>query len=78
MITIASQITGADQRKHQSSASPVNSPHKGPRKKIPFDGVIMNNQINVTFVICCTHLDIDIRSMIYDLSYTYDYYKKST
>ena len=45
--------SGADQRKHQSSASlafvrgtrrwPVNSPHKGPvsRKKFPFDGVIM-------------------------------------
>ena len=64
MITIASQITsltiiystvysGADQRKHQSSASlafvrgihrwPVNSPHKEPvtRKMLPFDGVIM-------------------------------------
>ena len=64
MSTIASQITslailystvysGADQRKHQSSASlafvqgihrgPVNSPHKGPvtRKMIPFDDVIM-------------------------------------
>ena len=61
---IASQITsltivcstgysGADQRKHQSSASlafvlgihrwPVNSPHKGPvtRKMLPFDDVIM-------------------------------------
>ena len=44
---------GADQRKHQSSASlafvrgihrcPVNSPHKGPvtRKMFPFDDVIM-------------------------------------
>ena len=64
MTTIASQITsltivystfcsGADQRKHQSSASlafvqgihrgPVNSPHKGPvtRKMFPFDDVIM-------------------------------------
>ena len=64
MGTIASQITsltivystvysGADQRKHQSSASlafvwgihrgPVNSPHKAPvtRKMIPFDDVIM-------------------------------------
>ena len=66
MSTMASQITsltivystvysGADQRKHQSSASvafvrgihrwPVNSPHKGPvtRKMFLFDGVIMNN-----------------------------------
>ena len=64
MGAIASQITsltivysafylGADQRKHQSSASlvfvrgihrgPVNSPHKGPvtRKMFPFDDVIM-------------------------------------
>ena len=64
MTRIASQITsltvvysivysGADQRKHQSSASlafvrgihrgPVNSPHKGPvtRKMFPFDDVIM-------------------------------------
>ena len=64
MGRIASQITsltiaystvysGADQRKHQSSAWlafvwethrwPVNSPHKGPvaRKMFPFDNVIM-------------------------------------
>ena len=64
MDALASQITtltivystvysGADQRKHQSSASlafvrrihrwPMNSPHKGPvtRKMFPFDGVIM-------------------------------------
>ena len=64
MSAIASQITsitivystvcsGADQRKHQSSASlafvtvlhrwPVNSPHKGPviRKNFPFDDVIL-------------------------------------
>ena len=64
MCTMAPQITsltivystvssGADQRKHQSSASlafvqkihrwPVNSPHKGPvaRKIVPFDDVIM-------------------------------------
>ena len=65
MSAMASQITsltivystvysGADQRKHQSSASlsfmrgihrwPVNSPHKGPvtRKMFPFDDVIMS------------------------------------
>ena len=64
MSAMASQITslttvyltfysGADQRKHQSSASlafvrgihrwPVNSPHKGPvaRKMFPFDDVII-------------------------------------
>ena len=70
MATIASQITsltvvysivysGADQRKHQSSASlafvwgihrgPVNSPHKGPvtRKMFPFDDVIMLGWVSV-------------------------------
>ena len=64
---MASQITGfsnacstvgsgADQRKHQSSASPtfvrgshrgpVNFPHKGPvtRKMFPFDDVIMDSR----------------------------------
>ena len=70
MTTIASQITsltivyptfysGADQSKHQSSASlafvwgihrgPVNSPHKGPvtRKMFPFDDVIMTYEIAI-------------------------------
>ena len=63
MTTVASQITsltvvysigysGADQRKHQNSASlafvrgpgPVNSPHKMPVmwKMVPFDDVIMS------------------------------------
>ena len=69
MIPTASQITnvsivhltvcsGADQRKHQSSASlafvggihrlPVNSPHKGrvTRKMFPFDDVIMTYSFN--------------------------------
>ena len=68
MGTIASQITslpsvystvysGADQSKHQSSASlafvwgihrgPVNSPHKWPvtRKMFPFDDVIMETKL---------------------------------
>ena len=52
-IVYATVYSGADQRKHQSSASlafvrvihrgPVNSPHKGPvtRKMFPFDDVIM-------------------------------------
>ena len=71
MGTIASQIasltsvystvySGADQSKHQSSASlafvwgihrgPVNSPHKWPvtRKMFPFDDVIMRSVITVT------------------------------
>ena len=70
MGAVASQITcltivystvysGADQRKHQSSAplaflcegihrSPVNSPHKGPvaRKMFPFDDIIMDAYIH--------------------------------
>ena len=53
-IVYSTLYSGADQRKHQSSASlafvrgihrsPVNSPHKGPvtRKMFPFDDVIMN------------------------------------
>ena len=53
-IVYTTVYSGADQRKHQSSASlalvrgihrrPVNSPHKGPvtRKTFPFDDVIMN------------------------------------
>ena len=75
MSTMASQIasphdcllniySGADERKHQSSASlafvrgihrwPVNSPHKVPvtREVFPFDGVIMyiwNRQFKITF-----------------------------
>ena len=52
-IVYSTVYSGADQRKHQSSASlafvqeihrgPVNSPHKGPvtRKMLPFDDVIM-------------------------------------
>ena len=52
-IVYSTVYWGADQRKHQSSASlafvrgihrsPVNSPHKGPvtRKMFPFDDVIM-------------------------------------
>ena len=71
MSAIASQIAsltivystvypGADQSKHQSSASlafvrgirrgPVNSPHKWPvtRKMFPFDDVIMRKQWNKT------------------------------
>ena len=69
MSAIASQIigvsivcltvcSGANQRKHQSSASlafvrgihrwPVNSPHKGPvtRKMFPFDDVIMLRKLS--------------------------------
>ena len=73
MGTIASQIanlaivystvySGADQRKHQSSASlafvrgPVNSPHKWPvtRRMFPFNDVIMIH-IPVTFIVLALH-----------------------
>ena len=79
MTTMASEITsltivystvysGANQRKHQSSASlafvlgihrgPVNSPHKWPvtRKMPPFDDVIMICQVIFSFIRCSIHL----------------------
>ena len=78
MNTMASQITsrtivystvysGADQRKHQSSASlafvrvihrgPVNSPHKRPvtRKMFPFDDVIMSDMSETLRLACDDH-----------------------
>ena len=81
MGSIASQITsltivyssvcsGADQRKHQSSASlafvqgihrrPVNSPHKGPvtRKLFPFDDVIMDSSMLQVLVSIYTELKL--------------------
>ena len=60
-IVYSSAYSGADQRKHQSSAPlafmrgihrwPVNSPHKGPAtpKMFPFDDVIMGRVL-----ICCS------------------------
>ena len=63
-IVYSTVYLGADQRKHQSSASlafvlrihrsPVNSPHKWPvtRKMFPFDDVIMNEPIKYT---CLKH-----------------------
>ena len=69
MSAMASQITGvsivyptvcpgADQRKHQNSASLafvrgiVNSPQKGPvtRKMFPFDDVILNKTLNCEII----------------------------
>ena len=56
-IVYSTVYSGADQRKHQSSASPdfvrgihrwpMNSPHKGPvtRKMFPFDEVIMEKTV---------------------------------
>ena len=81
MSTIASQITsltvvysiiysGADQSKHQSSASlafvwgihrgPVNCPHKWPvtRKMFPFDDVIMLYNIHIPTRIQWVNIDI--------------------
>ena len=81
MSSIASQITsltivysavysGADQRKHQSSASlafvrvihrgPVNSPHKWPvtRKMFPFDDVIMLIFDVLGYKVVCGKLNI--------------------
>ena len=58
-IVYSTVYSGADQRKHQSSASlafvrgihqwPVNSPHKWPvtRKMFPFDDVIMGNPSSI-------------------------------
>ena len=42
-IVYATVYSGGDQRKHQSSASPVNSPHKEPvtQKMFPFDDVMV-------------------------------------
>ena len=80
MGTLASQITsiinvystvysGADQRKHQSSAllafvwgirrRPVNSPHKWPvtRKMFPFDDVIMVGMGSSLFTQCSILID---------------------
>ena len=63
-IVNSTVYSGADQRKHQSSASlafvrgiywwPVNSPHKGPvtRKMFPFDDVTMLTQIDVDMMKC--------------------------
>ena len=87
MGTIASQITsvsiayltvstGADQRKHQSSASlafvrgihrePVNSPHKWPvtRKMFPFDDVIMQSAGATCSHLCCKHPFLFLSSLL--------------
>ena len=67
-IVFPSVYSGADQRKHQSSASlafargihrsPVNSPHKWPvtRKMFPFDDVIM---MSTRFALCCGCVPVD-------------------
>ena len=64
-IVYSTVYSGADQRKHQGSASlaflrgihrsPVNSPHIWPvtREMVPFDGVIMQLYRDITCVILC-------------------------
>ena len=61
-IVYSSVYSGAEQRKHQNSASlafvrgnhrrPVNSPHKGPvtRQMFPFDDVIMTVYCIITYL----------------------------
>ena len=61
-IVCSSVYSGADQRKHQNSASPaivrgihrwpVNSPHKGPvtRKIFPFDDVIISCRADPAYI----------------------------
>ena len=87
MTTMAFQITsltvvystvysGADQSKHQSSASlefvwgihrgPVNSPHKGPvtRKMFPFDDVIMFKRVSLYIKKCGFAIQISLKYII--------------
>ena len=66
-IVCSTVCSGADQRKHQSSASlaivrgihrwSVNSPHKGPvtRKMFPFDDVIMALSITLLVPVISVH-----------------------
>ena len=88
MSAMASQITsltivystaysGADQRKHQSSASlafvrgihrwPVNSPHKGPvmREMFSFDDVIMEKDDALLEKMRCMSVSSDCASTVY-------------
>ena len=71
-IVYLTVYSGADQRKHQSSASlafvrgihqwPMNSPHKGPvtQKMFPFDYVIMRGVI----IVCNLIMDANIQSVV--------------
>ena len=67
-IVYSAVYSGADQRKHQSSASqafvmgihrwPVNSRHKGPvtRKMFPFEDVIMDGSLHLTMLLLQHHI----------------------
>ena len=71
-IVYSTVYSGADERKHQSSASlafgrgihrwPVNSPHKRPvtRKTFTFDDVIMHDA-DVTAIYICRGITVDAR-----------------
>ena len=73
-IVYSAVYSGADQRKHQSSASlafvrgihrwAVNSPHKWPvkRKRLPFHDVIM-----AIYIICFNELRLSIRWIRVDM-----------
>ena len=98
MSAMASQITrltivystvypGADQRKHQSSASlafvggihrwPVNSPHKGPvtRKMFPFDDVIMVNRVKRHYIpVMIPTKIVMIPFIFFELAYRYGFF----
>ena len=75
-IVYSTVYSGADQRKHQSSASlafvrgihrwPVNSPHKGPvtRKMFPFDDVIVP--------VCICLLD-NMRHWVFPTEWAYNF-----
>ena len=74
-IVYPSVYSGADQRKHQSSASlafvrgihrwPVNSPHKGPvtQKMFPFDDFIMSRKHLIRATMCSSHCNIPYTSI---------------
>ena len=77
-IVYSSIYSGADQRKHQSSASqafvrwPMNSPHKGPvtRKMIPFNDVITSVHNMMQYY--CVTSSFELISMV-DNTYTPHY-----
>ena len=76
-------IEGADQRKHQSSASlafvrgihrwPVNSPHKGSitRKIFPFDEVIIHDQgvdWDLSLLLVAAYTKQGYKELVYDVN----------
>ena len=80
------RYSGADRRKHQSSASlafvrgihrgPVNSPHKGPvtQKMFPFDDVIIEWDFMESRQICTTHKYI-FMIWLFEISLRWDSFK---